>query len=62
MDPRHNGHGAPEAPGAGQWRRVAIGIGIAVLLALALAAGYLMLTRDDGPEPSAAAPSVALRP
>jgi hypothetical protein len=54
MDPRHNGHGAREAPGAGRRRRIAVGVAIAVLLALVLAAGYLLLTRDDEPEPSAA--------
>ena len=57
MDPRHNGHGAREAPGAGRRWRIAIGVAIAVLLALVLAAGYLLLTRDDDPEPSAAAHS-----
>jgi hypothetical protein len=62
MDPRHNGHGARETPGAGRRRRIAIGIAITVLLALTLTAGFLLLTRDDNPEPSAAAPSVALRP
>lgn len=62
MDPRHNGHGAREAPGASRRRRIAIGVAIAVLLALALAAGYLLLTGDDDPRSSAAAPSVALRP
>ena len=54
MDPRHNGHGAYEAPGGGRGWRIAVVAAIAVLLALALAGGYHLLTGNDDPEPSVA--------
>jgi len=58
MDPRHNGHGAHEAPGSRRGWRIAIVVAIAVLLALALA-GSFMLTRDGEQPASSASPSLS---